>query len=67
MLTNSLRGFAGSSAVITKNIYPFPKRSPECALGMRKIVLSMASLVLVVLLALRVSRSLPKDAGDRPG
>jgi hypothetical protein len=34
---------------------------------MRKIVLSMASLVLVVLLALRVSRSLPKDAGDRPG
>jgi hypothetical protein len=30
--TSSLRGFAVSSAVITKNIYPFPKRSPEGAL-----------------------------------
>src|SRR5829696_9606747 len=33
VLTSSPRGFAKSSAVITKSIYPFPRRSPECALG----------------------------------
>src|SRR5215204_3281138 len=30
---SSPRGFAKSSAVLTKSIYPFPRRSPECALG----------------------------------
>jgi len=29
---SSPRGFAKSSAVLTKSIYPFPRRSPECAL-----------------------------------
>jgi hypothetical protein len=33
VLTSSPRGFAKSSAVITKSIYPFPRRSPECALA----------------------------------
>src|SRR5215218_2780556 len=33
VLTSSPRGFAKSSAVLTKSIYPFPRRSPECALG----------------------------------
>jgi hypothetical protein len=33
VLTSSPGGFAKSWAVITKSIYPFPRRSPECALG----------------------------------
>ena len=37
MLTSSPRGFAKSSAVLTKSIYPFPRRSPECALGLKVI------------------------------
>lgn len=33
MLTSSLTGFARSSTVLTKSIYPFPKRLLECALS----------------------------------
>jgi hypothetical protein len=46
VLTSSPREFAKSSAVLTKSIYPFPRRSPECALGHRSFALHVSTMTL---------------------
>src|SRR5215208_2793303 len=40
--TNSQRGFAGSSAVRITSTYPFPGRSPDRALGRKRLALTSA-------------------------
>ena len=51
-----------SSAVITKSIYPFPRRSPECALGAHRtgaLLVPVLSLVLALVHRCALSPTVP--------